>query len=355
MNVERAPEHQRNVKLEAMLQRVNDLLAIPEAQALVQFGKPQHPVILIVGCARSGSTLLMQWLANLGCFAFPTNLLSRFYRAPYIGALIQQILTNPEFDFADELHEFHQSSASFSSLLGKTKGALAPHEFWYFWRRFFRFGEIQYLDDDSLREVDSKTLLAELAAIESVFGKPLAMKGLIVNWNLQFINSILPQALFLHIHRTPILNAQSLLESRKHFFGSIEHWYSFKPPEYETLRHVDPYAQVAGQVYFTNKAIAEQLEEIDPARNLAVDYGKFCNAPEHFYQQLLEKLEAQGCQPGVGAYSGPAAFEVSDELRLTDEECQWIATAYAGFSGRAAIRPEFSELGEHAPCRGMQP
>jgi hypothetical protein len=319
-----------------LLHRINELLALPETQALAQFTVPQHPLILIVGCARSGTTLLTQWLASLGCFGYPTNLLSRFYRAPYIGALIQQMLTDPELGVGDELCELQQSSKSFSSELGKTKGALAPHEFWYFWRRFFPFGETQYLDEDTLTDVDLKPLLAELAAIESVFGKPLAMKGMIVNWNITFVNRLLPKALFLYIRRTPILNAQSLLESRKRFFGSIEKWYSFKPPEYETLKNLDPYAQVAGQVYFTNRAITEQLEVIDPARYLTVDYAEFCDSPGSLFQRLLDKLEGQQWNPGSRVYTGPVAFETSDTLRLACDECSRIAAAYSGFSGEPA-------------------
>ena len=38
-------------------------------------------VVLVVGGPRSGSTVMMQWLASSGVFAYPSNLLSRFYRA----------------------------------------------------------------------------------------------------------------------------------------------------------------------------------------------------------------------------------------------------------------------------------
>ncbi len=168
--------------------------------------------------------------------------------------------------------------------------------------------------------------------MESVFDKPLAMKGMIVNWNIHYVNRILPKVVFLHVCRTPLLNAQSLLESRVKFFGSIEQWYSFKPPEYHRLRNLDPFAQVAGQVYFTNKAISDQLGEIDPIRHLAIDYAEFCNAPEPLYYRLLEKLEMQGWEPRIRTYTGPVAFETSGDLRLTVEESKRIAAAYEDFS-----------------------
>lgn len=337
MTPERRIEHRRNPRLETLLQRINEALALSETHLLRQLSVPQYPLILIVGCPRSGSTLFMQWLASLGTFAYPTNLLSRFYSAPYVGALIQELLTNPEYDFHNELYEFHPMAESFTSILGKTKGVLAPHEFWYFWRRFFVFGEIQHLDSASLKSVDTKTLLAELAAIESVFDKPLAMKGMIVNWNIHFLNDVLPKVLFVHIRRDPILNAQSLLESRKRFFGSIESWYSFKPPEYDALQSLTPYEQVAGQVYFTNKTIEDQLNEIDAARYMTIDYRQFCLSPANIYEQLLGRLAIQDWQPPSSSYDGPDHFAVRNEWRLSDKEYSDVEDAYLRFSKNKSL------------------
>ena len=51
--------------------------------------------VFVVGALRSGTTLFTQWLATTGLTAYPTNLLSRFYGAPLVGAKIQQLLTDP--------------------------------------------------------------------------------------------------------------------------------------------------------------------------------------------------------------------------------------------------------------------
>ena len=332
-NNDRQVTYRKNLDLEERLRELNALLCYAELKALDKFETPEHPVILIVGCARSGSTLLFQWLASLGYFCYPTNLLSRFYQAPFIGAMVQQILMDAQFDFHGELYDLQSHVDWFSSDLGKTKGALAPHEFWYFWRRFFQFGEIQYLDENQLSSVDVDTFLAELAAVESVFRKPLAMKGMIVNWNIQFINSIMPKVLFLYVKRAPLYNAQSLLETRERFFGTVDRWYSFKPPEWHSLKNSDPYTQVAGQVYFTNKAIMDQLQEIDSSRWLTVEYEAFCRDPRNVFVKLIDRFREQGCQLVNGEYQGPASFESGNLLRLSEDACSRIASAYAEFSG----------------------
>jgi hypothetical protein len=326
MTFERREKHQRNPKLESLLTTLNDLLAEPETRAISHLTAPQYPIVFVVGCARSGSTLLTQWIADLGLFGYPSNLLSRFYKAPYIGALIQNMLTHPDYAFREEMIDFQAKEIDYTSSLGKTAGALSPNSFQYFWRQFFDFGVIQKLDPDALETVDRKTLSAELAALEQVFEKPLAMKAMFLNWHIEFLYQIFPNALFLHIQRNPLMNAQSLLSARQDFYGSIEPWYSYKPPEYAFLKDQSPYAQVAGQVLYTNRAITGQLAKIPKSHWLDIDYDSFCDDPASVYSSLLEILQLLSY--GIPSpYEGPASFKKSDRVRLSDQEVLWITEA----------------------------
>ena len=332
MIFERQRQFQRNEELESLLKEINSILGSAEEGMLEKYRMPRYPVILILGCARSGSTLMMQWLARTGQFAYPTNMLSRFFGVPYIGALIQQLLTAPALNFNDEILEF-RSDIVFSSNLGKTKGALAPNEFWYFWRRFFPYEEIQYLDEQALEKVDGVRFAAELAAIEAVFGKPLALKGHIINWNVPYVSSILGKALFIHLNRHALYNAQSLLESRVKYFGDQGIWYSFKPIEYDMLKVLDPFEQVAAQVYFTNSAIEKGLGQIDSSRWLQVSYEEFCRSPKQTFRQILEKLALQGVDIDDFICTGSEQFEPTNQIRLPEEDCRRIIDAYERLSG----------------------
>jgi hypothetical protein len=275
---------------------------------------------------------MMQWLAKTGRFAYPTNLLSRFYGAPYVGAKIQQLLTAPEYNFNDEILDF-SGEISFSSDLGKTRGALAPNEFWYFWRRFFPIIEPGYLDEEDLERADGRKFVAELAAIESVFDKPLAMKGLLLELNITFLSSLFDKVLFLFVRRHPFYNIQSLLEARLRYYGDRRAWYSIKPREYDRLRDLEPIEQMAGQVFFTDCAIEQDLGRIGAARGLAVDYEEFCRRPA----QVFEKIKAGFIQQGFRVdwdYTGPELFHSTNQIRLPEEDCQRIVKAYRAFSGR---------------------
>ncbi len=110
---------------------------------------------------------------------------------------------------------------------------------------------------------------------------------MIINFNIPYISRILEKVLFIHIVRGPIYNVLSLLESRERFFGSIDHWYSFKPVEYPSLIDLNPYSQVAGQVYFTNCNIHKGLCQIEQNRKLTVRYEEFCKNPIHVFDAII--------------------------------------------------------------------
>lgn len=322
--------HKRNDQVESILHEVNAVLAQAESNAISKFRSNDFPLIFIVGCPRSGTTLFMQWLARIGYFAYPTNLLSRFYAAPYIGAKIQLMLTT--HDFNNELYDFNVTG-SFESRLGKTKGVLAPHEFFYFWRRFFNFPEIHFLNDTQLALVDAKTFVSELAALEGVFGKPFAMKAMIMNWNIPFLAGLFDKALFINIKRHPFFNIQSILSARKDYYGDVRAWYSFKPPEYTWLKSLNPYEQLAGQVYYTNHAVEKGLDGVHESRKLTVDYELFCESPERVFWEMVQKLELQGYTTNW-EYSGPDSFESSRQIALSDKEMDMICKAHLKITGK---------------------
>ena len=302
----RTNTHKRANGLDELLYKVNCLFEEPELLEISQLTQPNLPAVLIIGNPRSGTTLLYQWLAATGLFAYPSNIMSRFYNAPYIGGLIHKILV--DYDKHGEL--CGNRKFDFTSQLGKTKGANSPHEFWHFWRRFFQFGDIQQLNKAELAGVNHELFLKELAAIESCFEKPLLLKALIMNWNIDYLNYVLPKPLFLFIKRNKIHNMASLYKARKIFFNDPCRWYSFKPPEYEALKSKDVYIQLAGQVCFTNKHIEQTLQGIQPERSIVISYEKFCKTPEEHYDLIRYRLRRYSYDINQ-AYTGPASFQPS--------------------------------------------
>lgn len=325
--------YRRNPRLEALLDELNALLAPVEERILERWRAPAHPPVLIVGVPRSGTTLFMQWLAQSGLFAYPSNLMARFYRAPYVGARIQQLLTDPDYAFRDELVDLQSGAAGYRSDLGKTLGALAPNEFWYFWRRFFPEPHEDWSTAPRSPTAPAR-FLRELAALEAVFSRPLAMKAMIANWNIPMLDRLFERAVFVHVRRDPLYNAQSLLEARERFFGDRRRWYSFKPPGFHDLEALAPLEQVAGQVALTCRAVEEGLARIDENRRLDVEYEAFCADPGATFAALRRRLAGQGVDAPPD-YRGPRAFGAANTWRLPQADRARLRNALEAFTASA--------------------
>jgi hypothetical protein len=308
MNTGRSKEFQRSDSLEALLAEVNDAIApiLPPPYA-----RPRYPVVFVMGAPRSGTTLTTQWLAGLGRFAYPTNLSARFFANPYMGARIQQILA--DHDAGNQIGL--QRKTDFSSALGKTDGALAPSEFWYFWRRFFSFGDIQVMSQQALQTADDDGFVRGIAGLEAAFDKPAMLKGMIMNWHVPLLDQLFDKVLFLNLERDAYFNAQSLYFARERFFGDLSRWYSFKPPEYEFLRHESVERQLAGQVVFTRSALRKGLAGVAEERKLTICYEDFCTDPAAVYSQIRERLAAQGHDLPAD-YAGESGFDGTNAVKL---------------------------------------
>ena len=284
-NKNRTSYYKKDNRLEEALLDLNQLIEEAQPKDVCFSDKP--PIILIMGCARSGSTLMMQWLSSLGLFSYPSNLIARFYTNPYIGIRVQQALL--EYDPLNQIG-FNQSDKAFKSSLGKTTGALSPSEYWYFWRQYFKFDDNnQKLTETELKTIEGQTFLNKLYAFEYLTKKPLVLKGMLLNWNIPYLYQLNKNFLFINLTRDSFYNAQSLLLSRDAYFNDRKKWYSFKPPEYEFLKNEDTITQVAGQVIYTQKAVHDGLLKIPEQNVLNISYDNFCFNPSGFLKSLIQK------------------------------------------------------------------
>lgn len=311
MNRERVEEFKRNNSLEDLLKEINTDLGVVE-EKLACSRLQRYPVVFVMGPLRSGTTMMMQWLAATGEIAYPTNMLSRFFGAPIMGAKIQRLLADEKYNFRNEILDFN-SKPNYVSENGKTKGALSPNEFWYFWRRFIQYdSEIEFVDNEVLLGQENMGYFRdEIIGMTEVFEKPFALKGMICNYNIEFLDKLFDKALFIYTKRDPYTNIESALNAREKQSGDIHEWYSFKIPEYpELMKYEDPVKQVTGQIYYNNAAIMKGLSRVDESRKMIVEYEDFCKEPERYYKQLVEKLEGLGCRISP-IYIGEKSFSAT--------------------------------------------
>lgn len=311
---------EKNYNLEEILAKVNELLEPVEQLEMDKVDKPRYHNLLLIGSPRSGSTIFTQWMASLETFSYPSNFLSRFYKAPYIGALIYSMVTKQEYQYRDEFADINDE-LKFSSAIGKTKGFKAPHEFWYFWREFIDFPDIPCTEEEFSNNFDFNSFQKELTLIQKAFEKPFLCKGKIVNWYLKSMGENVSDVLYLHIYRDPIATIRSLLKAREKWTGSQEKWFSWKPRQFETLKRMDRYHQVAGQIYFIEKEILLKREYLGD-NYLCFSYEDFCVSPETIYLNICQKVKDLNSNFDIPDYSGEKQFQISNPVADDDKYIQ---------------------------------
>lgn len=316
--------YEKDDRFEDILADFNNALRPLELQYISQFDQPQYPVIFIAGTQRSGTTLLMQLLIAYFDVGYVSNLMARFWRAPYIGALL----------FKELRQKKRSRSPDFTSELGTTYGYEGPHEFGYFWQHWFPYNETHQTSTEDLDRMNVGLFRRELAAMESAFDAPLAFKNpIVVSLNIESLARILPTAIFLICRREPIYVAQSTLLSRMKFHDRKDQWFSVKPQEYLWLKERPYPEQIAGQIFYTEKKIKESLGKIGPQRHLAIEYDELCNNPERAMKRIRDLLAQSRYDLTRTGYS-PKPFKCTDIQRVDDGEFERLQEAcdlfYAG-------------------------
>jgi hypothetical protein len=313
--------YKKDDHFENILVDLNDALRPVELEYIARFDQLQYPVILIAGTQRSGTTLLMQLLIAYFEIGYVSNLMARFWQAPYIGALLFK-----------ELHQKQYSKPpGFTSALGTTYGYEGPHEFGYFWQHWFPYNDTHQTSAEDLEQMNVSLFRQELAAMESAFDAPLAFKNPIVfSLNIEALARILPTAIFLICRREPIYVAQSTLLSRIKFHGRKDRWFSVKPEEYLWLKDRPYLEQIAGQIFYTEKRIRKSLAKLEPGRYLMIEYENLCRDPKGELGRIQEMVTKSGYELIRTDYR-PESFQCTNVQRIDDGEFEQLQEACALF------------------------
>lgn len=317
----RVGRYQKDASQEHLLRSCNKLLAPLETEITRDFVRPQLPILFLIGAPRSGSTLLSQLLAETGLFGYVSNFVARFWQAPHIGARIEQAL-----GIRNE-----PSVTPYEAVFGTTTGWSSPHEFGYFWNRWFPFGQTHKLTAEEGKLVDIAGLQREAAAIQAVYGKPFFFKSLLCSFQIALLAEAFENAVFVVCRRAPIYQAQSLLLARQQVLGSTDHWFSLRPKEYPELQQLSCYEQVAAQIFYSLRDIDGQLAVLPPQQRLDIIYESCCADPR---QQVSKILAAAGIDPTVDNWQErlPASFESTNRQRLDQPDWAQLKAACKRYS-----------------------
>ena len=210
---------------------------------------------------RSGTTLVAQYLINLFCCQYVTNLTSLFPRSPIAASRIFR--GRKEFQPGD-----------YNAFYGKSTGLSGANDGLYLWDKW-----IGYDRDNPNVDLTSEGAIQ----MRQFFGAMQQSDPLpiITKVNRAFICAdqiaeALPSAMFVCLSRDPVLMAQSLYLAREAILGDMSQPYGVNHPNRD---RADPVEDVCRQTEFYIEQTARLTECLGPDRLCVLQYEDFCRDP----------------------------------------------------------------------------
>lgn len=316
VDAELGPGHRKNASHEEFLQRFNEALAQVQLDVLDAPDTPPLPIVFIIGPPRSGTTLVSQLMVMRQGYGYVSNFVARFYKAPAIGMMLEEIYRG----YLDTT-----GGQALESRFGQTQGLLQPHEFGYFWDRWFDHGQRSHkLDPRQLAEVPVGEMRREIAAMQTVCRMPMVFKhapycSLQVSWLIKAF----PKAVFVSCAREPLYNCQSIALAREAMLGSRQKWLSTVPPQIDELLDLPWHEQVARQVHWIRAEIERTRISVPSGQWVDCRYEELCDAP----RAVVAQIDAAVAEVGATLPSPSTLPDVlgrRDQQRLPHEEFEML-------------------------------
>lgn len=279
----RTDAYAKNESDERFLSRLNEVVRGYELQ-----GRDETPStipnVYIFGTLRSGKALIHQGLNTCLDVAWPTNLMARFWDAPVVGLRLSKILN------------LFDSTMDFKSDCAVTKGVGGPHEFGYFWGKWFNNSEIRIRRGESLQDIDWEGLRKELWALGNEADRPIVFQTFLpVLQSLDLFRAIQPNSLFIFVYRDLADVAVSTYAVRKRRYGDPAKWWAVRPRNVDSLLSRPPVEQISEQIRAIVEVLAQARAEVPQENVLVTSYRRYCANPADFVDMVASRLSRLGC------------------------------------------------------------
>jgi len=240
-----------------------------------------YPFLFVFGLPRSGTTLLTQVIAHSFDIGFINNLMARFWLAPVHGVRLSKLILGTKKDTA------------YQSDYAATNELTDIHEFGYFWRYWLKKESFTGVTKakEIEKEIDWPGLKKTLANLQHEFGKAMIFKNIFGSYHLQRLKEFLNKVIYIYIRRDPLDVAVSILAARRKYYRDLNTWWSYMPIEYDKIKDLDYWEQIAGQVYYLQRYYDT---ETDPSRLenvVQVEYSDLAHRPLKVLHEISEKSQ----------------------------------------------------------------
>lgn len=232
---------------------------------------PRHPVVLVCGPPRSGTTVMAQTLIRTLKLSYVTNLMAMFPRSPVTAS--ELLGTRPDAGIVDVTNYY-----------GRTSGFARPNDALPIWDRWL--GNDRTTIPVALDEAVVTDMASFFGSLEAAYGRPVLSKNNGLNACAHLIADALPTAQFVCMDRDPVFLAQSLLRARREIHGTDDSPYGL----HGGRRDADPVTDVVTQVRWHHDLAARQEAAIGTARFHRVSYEAFCANPAATVRELADRV-----------------------------------------------------------------
>jgi hypothetical protein len=235
---------------------------------------PRHPLILVCGAPRSGTTVVYQTLASHLPVAYFSNLTALFPRSPLVAQrLFARFVRKP----GDAYHSFY----------GRTQGLGGTSDALFLWDRWL--GVDRSVVPCEMRAKAAGAMRKFFAAADGVFDLPLINKNNSLNLSAHLVAEHLPHATFLCLTREPRQLARSLYRARCDIHGSTQVAYGAGGSD-STAEAVDPGRSVCQQARYYEDVNRRQVERLGADRFWLVSYEAFCCDPGALVRRVAAEI-----------------------------------------------------------------
>lgn len=247
------------------------VLGIRERRLWREVAGAQHPLIVVVGPPRSGTTVVYQTLVKTLPVSYFNNLTSVFPRSPIT---VNSMARRP----------FRNEEVRFRSFYGRTARWWEPNDLLSLWERWLG-GDLRF-PPAALSPNMAKEMLRFFGAWTSSFGSVVS-KSNALNVSAHLVAAALPQAHFICLSRHPVFLAQSLLIARRYISGTANLPYGVDSPT--RIREENPLKDVCSQVQF-HRDVADSQRSLIGSRFWMVDYESFCARPSLLVERVARQV-----------------------------------------------------------------
>lgn len=269
---------------------LNQILAPVDDEMTRGFTVPQKPVVAVVGLPRAGKSFIQQYLISVSDIGYISNVQAKFYKAPYIGAMIEKEFM--ETDYLSNQDHFY----------GITFGPLEPNEWGWFWNHWLKVKKNNYyIEDESAIDFDG--LNRKLAGMEFVKGNSILFQNVYATINLEILFRHIPNLFVIHVSRDPLFLTNSYVrgkvEIKDHAYtkknkGNYGEMIYFRPEGFDDYSPRGIVEESAVSIKLLSEHIERQLAQLPESRIIRVDFDQAKADPRSFYERFSSVLEKYG-------------------------------------------------------------